>query len=92
MTHREEVMRQRALLIIFNKIRGAGVQKAQQQVPTLYQPSHCQEMIEKLRGAPLSLISCLDTKDVKELHKVIILLITVMDGTEILSPHELIFQ
>lgn len=62
-------MRSRALIIIFNKIRGAGVPKAQQQ-----------EMIEKLRQNPLSLIHCLDTKDVKELHKVIVLLITIMDG------------
>lgn len=35
MTHREEVMRSRALLIIFNKIRGAGVAKSQQQVTPL---------------------------------------------------------
>lgn len=35
MTHREEIMRSRALLIIFNKIRGAGVSKAQQQVCTV---------------------------------------------------------
>lgn len=41
-----------------------------------------EEMIEKLRANPLSLIHSLDTKDVKELHKVIILLITVMDGMQ----------
>jgi len=68
MTHREELMRSRALSIVFNKVRAPGATKAQQQ-----------EWIEKLRQYPLSLVHALDTKDAKELHKVIILLISVMD-------------
>ena len=83
MTHREEIMRARALIIVFNKVRGPAVPKAQQQVMIPFIPSlTLKEMIEKLRANPLSLISTLDTKDYRELHKVIILLISVMDGVK----------
>lgn len=67
MVHREENMRVKALNIIHDRLRGPNAGTKQQQ----------QELMNKIRLSPKSLVAALNTKNTKVLHKAIIVIFTV---------------
>jgi hypothetical protein len=64
-------MRVKALNIIHDRLRGPNAGTKQQQ----------QELMNKIRLSPKSLVAALNTKNTKVLHKAIIVIFTVTNGT-----------